>query len=116
VKGNISLTDCDIRWYKSYNYHFGRIPRYTQQVSQIINHVKVVGVPFVASSPTIVAAVYTNCTGFLFNWVMKSQSPVMMDESFPVRLEKDSEEGFYYNLANESRPVVGEYLSLFTTK
>jgi hypothetical protein len=22
VKGNISLTDCDIRWYKSYNYHF----------------------------------------------------------------------------------------------
>jgi hypothetical protein len=62
VKGNICLTDCDIMWYKSYNYHFGRIPRYTQQVSQIINHVKVVGVPFVASPPTIVSAVYTNCT------------------------------------------------------
>jgi hypothetical protein len=62
VKENISLTDCDIQWYKSYNYHFGRIPQYTQQVSQCINRVKVVGVPFVASPPTIVSAVYTNCT------------------------------------------------------
>jgi hypothetical protein len=93
VKGNISLTDYDIRWYKSYNYHFGRIPRYTQQVSQIINHVKVVGVPFVSSPPTIVSAVYKNGTdSFFFNWAMKAQSPVMMDEYFPVRLEEDSEE------------------------
>jgi hypothetical protein len=30
-----------------------------------------------------------------FDWVMKAQSPVvMMDESFPVRLEEDSEEEF----------------------
>jgi hypothetical protein len=62
VKGNISLTDCDIWWYKSYTYHFRRIPRYTHQVCQIINRVKVVGVPFVSLPPTIVSAVYTNCT------------------------------------------------------
>jgi hypothetical protein len=42
---------------------------------------------------------------------MKAQSPVMMDEFFPVRLEEDSEEEFYYNLANESSPAVGEYSS-----
>jgi hypothetical protein len=46
----------------------------------------------------------------------KAQYPVMMDESFPVRLEEDSEEEFYYNLANESSPVVGEYSSLFTSQ
>jgi hypothetical protein len=66
MKGNVSLADCDIRWYKSYNYHFGRIPRYTQQVSQIINHVKIVGIPFVASPPTIVSAVYANCNDSFF--------------------------------------------------
>jgi hypothetical protein len=114
VKGNICLTDCDIRWCKSYNYHFGRIPRYTQQVSQIINRVKVVGVPFVASPPTIVSPVYTNCTDSFFDWVTKAQSPVMMDESFPVRLDEDSKEEFYYNLANETSTVFGEYSSPFT--
>jgi hypothetical protein len=47
---------------------------------------------------------------------MKAQSPVMMDESFPLRLEEDIEEEFYYNLANESSPVMGEYSSLFTSQ
>jgi hypothetical protein len=92
VKRNISLTYCGIRWYKSYNYHFGRIPRYTQQVCQIINRAKVVGVPFFASPPTIVSAVYTNCTNYVFSdWATKAQSPVMMDDPFPVRQEEDSE-------------------------
>jgi hypothetical protein len=45
---------------------------------------------------------------------MKAQSPVMMDESFPVRLDKDSEEVFYYNFVNKNIPVLGEYSSLFT--
>jgi hypothetical protein len=66
VKGNIYLTDCGIRWYNSYNYHFGRVLRYTQQVSHIINRVKVVGVPFIASPPTIMSEVYTNCTDSFF--------------------------------------------------
>jgi hypothetical protein len=66
VKGNICLTDCDSRWYKSYNYHLGRIPQYTQQVSQIINRVKEIGVPFVASPPTIMTPVYTNCSDSFF--------------------------------------------------
>jgi hypothetical protein len=66
VKGNICLTYCDIRWYKSYNYHFGRIPRYTQQVSQIINCVKEVGVPFVASPPISMAPVCMNYTDSSF--------------------------------------------------
>jgi hypothetical protein len=66
VKGNIYLTDCDIRWYKSYNYHSGSIPWYIQQVSQIINRVKVVGIPFAASPPTIVSVVYTNYTDSFF--------------------------------------------------
>jgi hypothetical protein len=48
--------------------------------------------------------------------VIKDQSPVMMDEYFPVRLEEDSEEEFYDNLANKSSPVVGEYSSLFTSQ
>jgi hypothetical protein len=48
--------------------------------------------------------------------VIKAHYPVMMDESFPVRLEDDSEEEFYYNLANESNPVVGEYSSLFSSQ
>jgi hypothetical protein len=106
-----------MRWYKSYNYHFRRIPWYTQQVNQIINRVKVVGVPFVVSPPTIMTPVYTNCTAYFFlDWVMKAQSPVMMDESFPVRRDEDSEEECYNNFVNESSPVVGEYSSLFTSQ
>jgi hypothetical protein len=37
---------------------------------------------------------------------MKAQSQVMMDEPFPVRHKKDSEEEFYYGLAHESSRVV----------
>jgi hypothetical protein len=33
-----------------------------------------------------------------------------------VRLEEDSEEEFYHNLANERSPVVGEYSSIFTSQ
>jgi hypothetical protein len=47
---------------------------------------------------------------------MKVQSPVMMDEYYPVRLEEDSKEEFYYNLANDSSPVMGEYSSLFMSQ
>jgi hypothetical protein len=39
---------------------------------------------------------------------MKAQSPVMMDESFPVRLDEDSKYEFYYNFVNESSHVVGK--------
>jgi hypothetical protein len=64
-----------------------------------------------------VSSVYTNCTDFVVvDWVMKAQYPVMMDESFPVRLEEDSEEEFYHNLANESSPVVVEYVSQFASQ
>jgi hypothetical protein len=47
---------------------------------------------------------------------MKAHSSVMMDESFPVRLEEDREEEFSNNLANESSHVVGEYSSIFTSQ
>jgi hypothetical protein len=111
VKGEISLTDCDIRWYKSYNYHFGRIQRYTQKISQIINHVTAVGVPFVTSPPTITSPVFTNCTDFFnFDWVMRASYPVMMDESFPENIHDDS--NFHYDFVYDG-PVVGEYDSLF---
>jgi hypothetical protein len=43
---------------------------------------------------------------------MKAQSPVMMDEPFPVRQEEDSEGEFYYGSVNDISPVVGEYASL----
>jgi hypothetical protein len=47
---------------------------------------------------------------------MKAQSPVMMDESFPVRLDEDSEEEFYHNFANGISPVVGKCSFLFTSQ
>jgi hypothetical protein len=47
---------------------------------------------------------------------MRSQSPVIMDDSLPERLDDDSEEEFYYNFINDSSPVVGEYSSLFTSQ
>jgi hypothetical protein len=46
---------------------------------------------------------------------MRAQSPVIMDESFPERLDDDREEEFYYNFIDDS-PVVGEYSSLFTSQ
>jgi hypothetical protein len=81
VKGEICLTYCDILWYKSYTYHFGWIPWYTQKISQIFNLVKEVGVPCVSSPPTLTAPVYRKCTdSFYFDWVMNPATPVMIDE------------------------------------
>jgi hypothetical protein len=112
MNGEIWLTDCDIRWYKSYNYHFGRIPRHTQKISQIINHVTEVGVPFIASPPTITSPVFTNCTDFFnFDWVKRASSPVMLDECFPENIHDDSD--FNYDFVYDG-PVVGEYNSLFS--
>jgi hypothetical protein len=114
VNGDICLTGCDTRWCKSYNYRFGWIPRYTQKMSQIINRVKEVDVPFVASPPTITAPVYTNCTdSFYFRWVMKAPSPAMMDECFPERLNNDSDDEFDYYCIDDG-DMVGEYAFLFT--
>jgi hypothetical protein len=46
--------------------------------------------------------VYTNFTdSFFCYWVMRAQSPVMMDECFPERLDDDSEEEFYYNFIKD---------------
>jgi hypothetical protein len=78
MKVNISLTDCDIQWYKSYNYHLKRIPWYPHQVSQILDLVKVVVIPFVASPPTIVSAVYKNCTNSLF--LLGDEGPVSSND------------------------------------
>jgi hypothetical protein len=102
VKGEIFLTDCDIWWYKSYTYHFGWIPWYTQTISQISNRVKEVGVLFVASPPTITDPVYTNCTdSFYFYWAMKAPSPVLMDECFPERLNDDRDDEFDYDFIDD---------------
>jgi hypothetical protein len=104
VKGEICLTNCDIRWYKSYNYHFGRIPRYTQKTIQIIKRVKEVGIPFVASPPKITAPVYLNCTdSFYFDWVMKTPSPVIMHECFQERLDDDSDDAFDYDFIDDGK-------------
>jgi hypothetical protein len=112
AKGKICLTDCDIRWYKSYNYHFQRIPRYPQKISQIINPAKAVRVPFLASTPTITTPVFINCTAsFYFEWTMRASSPVMMDECFPERLHNDSDNDSDFI---DDVPVAGEYVSLFS--
>jgi hypothetical protein len=114
VKGVICLTYCDIHWYKSYNYHDGWIPRYTHNISHIINRVKEVGVPFcVASLPTITDPVYTNCTdSFYFDWAMKAPTPVMMDDCFPDRLDDNSDKEFDYEFIDDGE-MTGEYYSLF---
>jgi hypothetical protein len=114
VKGELCFTKCDIRWYKSFNYHFGWIPRYKQKISQSINRVKEVGVSRVASPTTITAPVYTNCTAsFYFDWVMKAPNPVMMDECFPERLDDDSDDEFEYYFIDDDE-MAGEYATLFT--
>jgi hypothetical protein len=102
VKGEIFLTHCDMWWYTSYTYHFVCIPRYTQKLSHIINHVKEVGVPFVASPPTLTAPVYTNCTdSFYFDWVTKPPTPVIIDECFPERLDDNSDDEFDYDIIDD---------------
>jgi hypothetical protein len=116
VKGDICLIDCDIWWYKSYNYYFGWIPRYTQKIIQIINRVNESGVPFVASPPTITAPVYLNCTdSFYFNWATKPPTPVMTDECFPERLDDDSDDEFDYDFIDDG-DMAGKYASLFTPR
>jgi hypothetical protein len=69
-----------------------------------------VGVPFIASPPTITTPVFTNCTdSFYFDWVMRLSSPVMMDECFPENIHDDSDEDYDFIY---DHPVAGEYDSL----
>jgi hypothetical protein len=104
VKGEICLTDCDIWWYKGYNYHFGWIPRYTQKISQIINHAKEVGVPFVALSPkSLLQYTQTARIPFYFDLSMKPPTPVMMDECFPERLDDNSNDELDYDLIDDGK-------------
>jgi hypothetical protein len=86
--------------------HIRQIPRYTQKISQIINHVKEVGVPFVTLPPTITAPVCMNFTDYChFDWVMKPPTPVMMDECLPYILDGDSDDEFDYDFIDDGRLV-----------
>jgi hypothetical protein len=79
--------------------------------SQIINHGMAVGVPFVASPPTITTLVFTNCTdSFYFDWVMRASSPVMTGECFPENIHDDSDGDYDFIYDG---PVDSEYDSLF---
>ena len=86
ITGKICITDVAIRWHKSYNYHFGKIARYTQKVAEIQQFSKVFGVPFTAPIPTITSPVYINCSDiFYFDWVRCAISPRLTSEEIPRR-------------------------------
>jgi hypothetical protein len=89
----IECTDCEIIWWDSFHYHFGKNIEYTRMAACIINSKKLV-IPY-APQP-----VYSNCVDlFIFEWIVHSPIPILVTDPLPVRkgdgsLSEDSAHSF----------------------
>jgi hypothetical protein len=115
VTGVIECTDCEIIWWDSFHYHFGKNIEYTITAARIINSKKL-GIPYAPNVKKVTKTVYNNCVdSFVFEWIMQSPIPILVTDALPVRkggtsLSEDSADSFevhfdpnnseYYLMAN----------------
>jgi hypothetical protein len=99
VTGIIECTDCEIIWWYSFHYHFGKNIEYTRTASRIINSNKL-GIPYVLDIKKVTKPVYNNCVdSFGFEWIVQSPIPILVTDALPVRkggtsLSEDSADSF----------------------
>jgi hypothetical protein len=85
VTGFIECTDCEIIWWDSLHYHFGKNIEYTRTAARIIN-IKKLGIPYAPNIKIVTKPVYTNCVdSFAFEWIMQSPIPILVTYALPVR-------------------------------
>jgi hypothetical protein len=81
----IECTDCEISWWDSFHYHFGKNIEYTRTAACIINSKKL-GIPYAPSIKKITKPVYYNCVdSFIFEWIMQIPIPILVTDPLPVR-------------------------------
>jgi hypothetical protein len=85
VTGVIESTDCEIIWWDSFHYHFGKNIEYTRTAAGIINRKKL-GIPYAPDIKKVTKPVHSNCVdSFVFEWIMQSPIPIIVTDALPVR-------------------------------
>jgi hypothetical protein len=86
VTGVIESTDCEIIWWDSFHYHFGKNIEYTRTAARIINSKKVV-IPYASSIKKVTKPIYNNFVdSFIFEWIMQSPIPILV--TYPLTVIK----------------------------
>jgi hypothetical protein len=81
----IESTDCEIFWWDSFHYHFGKNIEYTRTTAHIINSKKL-GIPYTPNVKSITQPVYTNChDSFIFEYIMQIPIQILVTGALPVR-------------------------------
>jgi hypothetical protein len=102
VTGVIECTDCEIIWWDSFHYHFGKNIEYTRTAAHIINSKKL-GIPYAPNVKKVTQPVYSNCVdSFIFEWIIQSPIPTLVTNALPVikgggSLSEDSADSFEVN-------------------
>jgi hypothetical protein len=89
ITDTIEITDCEIIWWESFHYHFGKNIEYTRTAAKIIN-AKKLGVPYSPKVKHITEPAYKNCeNSFIFEWIMQSPTPILVTDPLPVRKSQE---------------------------
>jgi hypothetical protein len=89
INDTIESTDCEIIWWESFHYHFGKNIEYTRTAAKIIN-AKKLGVPYSPKVKHITEPVYKKCDdSFIFEWIMQSPTPILVTD--PLSVSKSQE-------------------------
>jgi hypothetical protein len=84
ITDTIESTDCEIIWWESFHYHFGKNIEYTRTGAKIIN-AKKLGVPYSPKVKYITEPVYKHCDdSFIFEWIMQRPTPILVTDPLPV--------------------------------
>jgi hypothetical protein len=97
ITDTIESTDCEIISWESFHYHFGKNIEYTRTAAKIIN-AKKLGVPYSPKVKDITEPAYKYCDeSFIFEWIMKSPTPILVTDCLPVRKSQElaSDESSY---------------------
>jgi hypothetical protein len=98
----IESTYCEIIWWDSFRYHFGKSIEYTRMAARIINSKKK-GIPYTPNVKRITQPLYTNCDdSFIFKWIMQRPMPILVTDALPlikgvVSSSEASADGFKVN-------------------
>jgi hypothetical protein len=89
ITDNIESTDCEIIWWESFHYYFGKNIEFTRTAANIIN-AKKVGVPYSPKVKHITEPAYKKCAdSFIFEWIMQSPIPILATDPLPVRKSQE---------------------------
>jgi hypothetical protein len=89
ITDTIESTDCEIIWWGSFHYHFGKNIEYTRTATKIINAEKI-RVPYSPKVKHSTEGVYKDCDdSFIFEWIIQSPTRILVNDPLPVRKSQE---------------------------